>query len=433
MPDQRVEILHYIETSKAGRAPSTLSSAEERILEAVNRKVAAVESLEKVIDFLFDSMRAICPCDRIGVAFLEDDDQRVTSQYVRALYRETVLKRGYSEDLRDSSLERLLRDSRIRIINDLAAYWETHPASVSSKLLVREGVRSSMTCPLTVDGRRVGFLFRSSRKPFAYSEHEVQLHLAIAERLSQAVEKAYRIEQLTAANRAYGEMLGFVSHELKSPIASMAGDANLLVGGYLGPLEEKQREYIDKIIGKSRYLLNLIGDYLDLARIEAGRLELELQPAVDFVAEIVEPSLDILQSQIDVQKQRLVRSLPSGKVEIECDPNLLKIVLVNLIGNAVKYGSEGGEIRLGVEQTPKELIVSVWNEGPGFPSEQRSQLFRKFSRLKTPELSKRKGSGVGLYTTWKIIQLHGGKIWANSEEGCWAEFILRIPQPVKSE
>jgi signal transduction histidine kinase len=126
---------------------------------------------------------------------------------------------------------------------------------------------------------------------------------------------------------------------------------------------------------------------------------------------------------------RLVQ-IPSDVKEMECDPELLKIVMVNLLGNAAKYGLEKGEIRLRVERNETGVRVSVWNEGPGFPPEQKGRLFRKFSRLQTPELLQRKGTGVGLYSVWRIIQLHGGRIWANSELGKWAEFIFEIPQPL---
>jgi len=108
----------------------------------------------------------------------------------------------------------------------------------------------------------------------------------------------------------------------------------------------------------------------------------------------------------------------------------LLIAVVNLLGNAVKYGEQDGEIRVRIEAPADRVRVSVWNRGPGFPREERSKLFRKFSRLQTPELLKRKGTGVGLYTTWRVLQLHGGRVWARSELGQWAEFTFEIPQPL---
>jgi len=106
---------------------------------------------------------------------------------------------------------------------------------------------------------------------------------------------------------------------------------------------------------------------------------------------------------------------------------LLQIVVVNLLSNAVKYGNEGGEVRLTVRNEDDRLITSVWNEGPGFPEEEQSKLFRKFSRIQTPELLQRKGTGVGLYTTWRIVQSHQGRIEARSKHGEWAEFTFTIP------
>lgn len=421
--------LRYLDAPTADVA--SLSKREQDVLALVNRKVAAGESLDAVLTFLFDATREVCPCDRIGLAFVEDDGQRVVSRWARASYEPLLLGAGYAEALAGSSLAEVIASGRPRIINDLERYLAAHPTSTSTALLVREGVRSSMTCPLEVDGRRVGLLFRSSRQVGRYDDRQVALHLAIAERLAQAVEKAWRIEQLAAANRAYMEMLGFVSHELKSPMASIVMDAKVLLGGYLGDVPDRQREALGRMVRKADVLLNLVRDYLDLARLEGGELTLRAVTEVDVLATVVEPALDLIRPQIEQRRVRLQQDLPSGPVMAECDPELLQIVLVNLLGNAVKYGNEGGEVRLTVRREPDLLAVTVWNEGPGFPESERGKLFRKFSRLQVPELLRRKGSGVGLYTSWRIVNLHGGRISARSEPGAWAEFSFTIPQPLR--
>ena len=168
-----------------------------------------------------------------------------------------------------------------RIIGDLEAYGHDHPRSRSTRLLVREGVRSSLTCPLSVEGRVVGFIFRSSREPYTYGPQHIELQMAITERLSQAVEKAWRIEQLEEANYAYTQMLGFVSHELKSPVASMVTDAQILAQGYLGDLTPEQRAKVESMARKGQYLLSLVREYLDLARVEGGELKLATRSRVD--------------------------------------------------------------------------------------------------------------------------------------------------------
>jgi signal transduction histidine kinase len=293
-----------------------------------------------------------------------------------------------------------------------------HPRSRSSKLLIREGVRSSLTCPLIVEGRVVGFIFRSSRTPYTYGPQHIELQMAISERLSQAVEKAWRIEQLEEANYAYTQMLGFVSHELQSPVASMVTDAQILTQGYLGDLTPEQRAKILSMERKGQYLLSLVREYLDLARVEGGELRLSTQSRVDVMEQVVAEAVDLVPSP----------TLPP----VCCDPTLLRIVTVNLLDNAIKYGDEGGDIRVKAEvgldeKRAERLRISVWNSGPGFSHAQQNKLFRRFSRLDDPALKSRRGTGVGLYNSWRIVQLHKGRITADSKHGEWAEFSFEIP------
>jgi signal transduction histidine kinase len=424
-----LEPYRYVTPDEMGGARSELSSAELSLLDEVNQKIAARESLEQTINFLFEATARAGPSDRISLAFVQDD-ARVVSYYTVAAYEPVLLKKGYAEDLSGSSLQAVIARGTPRIIYDLEQYAQERPHSRSTRLLLREGVRSSMTCPLTVEGRHVGLLFRSARVPRAYDRRQVALHAAVAERLGQAVEKAYLIEQLRAANRAYSEMLGFVSHELKAPVAAIMQNAQLLLEGYLGELTAEQRARIKRMVAKGNYLLGLVNEYLDLARLEGSGSEAKPQSDVNFVADVLEPAVDIVTPQSEARGVRLSRHLPADGALVQLDPQLLRIVLVNLLSNAVKYGNEGGEARVTVARDPDALRVAVWNEGPGFPPSERDRLFRKFSRLQVPELLQRKGTGVGLYTCWRVIQMHHGRIEADSEEGRWAEFRFTIPQPL---
>ncbi len=424
--------LQYIEISSvAGKYG--LSENEKVVLERINQKIAAGRSLDELMTFLFDSTRGICPCDRIGLAFIEDDGRRVVSRWDRADYAPMILQPGYTEDLAGSSLEKLLKGGQVRIIHDIQRYLAEHPGSKSTKLIVREGVRSSMTCPLTVDDRPIGFLFRSSRKPHSYTEHQVEIHATVAERLSQAVEKAWLIEQLGQANKSYLDMLGFVSHELKNPLSSIIMDASLFSGGFLGAVEPKQLEKVKKISAKAEYLLNLVREYLDLARIEDGMMRLNTRENVNLVGDVLEPAIDIVHSQFELQQQKFEKFYAENLSPVQCDAELLKIVAVNLLANASKYGNRGGIVRLSAEQIDGKSRITVYNEGPGFTPEDRGKLFKKFSRLNAPQHLQKKGTGVGLYTCWKIIQLHGGKIDARSEHGRWAEFWFEIKNKSLSE
>jgi signal transduction histidine kinase len=193
----------------------------------------------------------------------------------------------------------------------------------------------------------------------------------------------------------------------------------------------EQARKLDRLMGKGGYLLDLIREYLDLARMEGGSLALRPRRAA-FLEEVLAPAAELVAAQLQAQGMTLERSCPA-RLEVQCDPDLLKIVLVNLLGNAVKYGRPGGLVRVAAERQPDQLLVTVWNQGPGFSAEERPRLFRKFSRLQAPGLRERKGTGLGLYTAWRIAHLHGGRLDARSRPGQWAEFSLEIPQPLPEQ
>jgi hypothetical protein len=427
MPRDVTPIVRFIKAPEPEMLASGFSVEERVVLDEINRRVAAEDSIESIIDFLFETTRDVFPCDRIGLAFVEEGGQRVVSQYAVASYEPLLLSKGYAEDVAGSTLRKVIEVGEPRIIGDLSAYLDRKPESRSTRILVKEGVLSSMTCPLSVKGRNVGLLFRSSRQKDAYDEHQALMHMAIAERLSQAVEKAWRIEQLSESNRAYFEMLGFVSHEIKSPLSAIVMNAELLTANMLGELNPEQRDMVERIVRKAQYLLSLVREYLDLSRLEGGDLKLGIQKDVGIRSNLVDPALDMLEPQIQDRKSVIEVDVPED-LKADCDPDLLMVVLVNLVGNAVKYGNEGGKVRILAGLDGGSIRVAVWNEGPGFSDEQKTMLFKKFSRIEDSELLKRKGTGLGLYTTWRLINMHGGKIQAESEKGKWAEFSFRIPQ-----
>jgi len=422
------DLVEYVPVPEDVVGLDAFDAAEQEILDMLNRKVAGGETLEAIMDFVYEASRGVWPCDRIGLAFVDDDGQRITSRWVRAEYEPIIMGPGFTEDLTGSTLKPLIEGRVLRVINDLEEYFRRNPRSRSTRVLMREGVMASMTCPLVVDGRCVGLLFRSSRRKNVYGPREVWMHLAVSERLAQAVDKAWHIRQLELANAAYMEMLGFVAHELKSPVASMVLDAQTMLDGYLGDLDDAQKKRLEKMTAKGEYLLGLVREYMDLARLESGDLAASMRPDVDMTA-LIQESLDIIEPQLAERRMTVVTEYPEDPAarKVVCDPDLMRIVTVNLIGNAVKYGFEEGKIRIRVEVDGGLMRVAVRNDGPGFPQTARRSLFKKFSRLKDPELMKRKGTGVGLYTVWRIVNLHRGRVDADSEQGSWAEFTFEFP------
>lgn len=406
---------------------SSFSGDEISTLYQINLKVAGSKSLDEVLDFIFKEIKKIIPCDRIDVAFIEEDNQRMVIQFVKSDYEPVYLKKGFASDIVGGSIQKVFLSGMPSVINDMELHAQSNPMSESARMLLKEGIRSSMVCPLKSEDRYIGMFMCRSRQANAYSIHQISLQMAYAYRLGQAVEKAYHIEQLSSAMSSYMEMLSFVSHELKNPLASIIMTAKTLSKGYYGEIAEKQKSAADRIVRKAEYLLSLTGEYLSLASIETG--EFQVRPKeVDFYKDIVAHSHEIIAVMLQEKRINFQQTITPDLPVVKCDPELMKIVITNFLSNAVKYSDFGAVIKLNISTGEGRIRVSVWNEGPGFPDSEKIRLFKRFSILQTPELSERKGHGVGLYVTWKIILLHGGRIWADSKHGEWAEFTFEIPQ-----
>ncbi len=428
-PEERREIIEFLDVKSSDLESETFSPEECSALETIHQRVAGGKTLYVVVTEVFEANQEVFPCDRMSLSFLEENDSRMVARWVRARYEPVFLGKGYAEDIDHSSLASVCDETKVRIINDLSRYLDTKPMSASGQLLVQEGVQSSITCPLIVDGRPVGFLFRSSRAPRAFDRHQALLQAALLKRMGWAVERAYRHEQLEAARQAYRELVAFVGHEVKSPVASISMDTRVLLGGYLGELSADQACKIQAIMFKAEHVLQLARDYLDLSRVDTISADPHFHETEDFAKEILEPAIELGASGLEERKMRLTCFFPSSVFRVSCEPELLRIAVANLLSNAVKYGAEGGEIRLEVERVEAGIRIAVRNEGAGFPASERSRLFRRFSRLHTPETKQQSGTGIGLYTVWRIARVHGGSVQAESEEGRWAEFTIRIPQP----
>lgn len=407
---------------------ANMPRAHREALDRINQKVAGAETLDSAMDLVVDSLSNVCACDRLSLHLVDTDRQRMIARWVQTKYTPVLLDRGYTQDLQGSSLGPILARGVIRIIRDLKDYLRGNPDSEATRLLVEEGNLSSLTCPLLVDARPVGILFASSRRLDAYATPQACIHQLIAERLGQAVEKAYRIEQLSAANQAYMEVLGFVTHELKAPLGSMLSLLNAVSGGYCGPVTPEQTQKLGRVHHKGMYLLNLIRDYLALARFESGQAEAGVVEDVDLYEDVILPAVDDTSDDRRERGMSLELEPRSETLRCPCDPALLRIAIANLLSNATKYGRPNTDILLRVTRKEGCVTISVRNTGQGFRAEDREKLFHRFSRLSDPAFKGVRGTGVGLYTAWRIARVHGGKLTAESAYGHWAEFRLTIPE-----
>ena len=256
-----------------------------------------------------------------------------------------------------------------------------------------------------------------------------RMQSAIAERDRQLNARNAQLgqtnERLERANRNYMETLGFVTHELKSPLAAMQSMIDLIVGGLVGDASDETKAALLRVKRNCETLQDMVKNYLDLSRAERG--ELVANPKdMDFVEEVVKPSLAETEPLFESRGISLTTDYPSA-LAAHADPELLRIALVNYLSNAAKYGKENGSARLSVTEKENEIVVSVRNDGAGFKAEDRERLFGKFSRLQNASTRAARGSGLGLYLCKQALELHGGAVWAESKPGEGAEFGFRLP------
>ncbi len=232
-------------------------------------------------------------------------------------------------------------------------------------------------------------------------------------------------EALTRVNNNYMSMLGFVTHELKAPLANVQSLANLLVEGYICEVPEAGQDTLRRIKRNCEELQDMVKNYLDLSRAERGELESRQRP-IDLVADVVQPCVGQAEELFRSRRMTFRAEQPES-LAVQADPELLRIALTNYLNNAAKYGREGGRAELKVYSREDEAVVEMWNEGAGFRPAEREQLFKKFSRLQNDNTKSKKGSGLGLFLAAQVIRQHAGEVWAESEPGEWARFGFRFP------
>ena len=231
---------------------------------------------------------------------------------------------------------------------------------------------------------------------------------------------------LEEANRAKSQFLANMSHELRTPLNAIIGFSALLMEGLHGPLTEKQRRHLGHIHTSGQHLLAIINDILDLSKVEAGKLELTLEP-VD-LGQVIRDSLAPVRGQAAAKGLRLESEVPEGLPPAVADPLRLKQILYNLLSNAVKFTPEGGAVTVGAEREAEVVAVWVRDTGVGIAPEDQERIFREFEQADNTNARQHQGTGLGLALTRMLVELHGGKIWVESALGQGSTFTLTLPQ-----
>jgi signal transduction histidine kinase len=299
-------------------------------------------------------------------------------------------------------------------------------------LLRQLGYRSLVAVPLLREDRIMGGLTIYRRRTGSFSTEVVNLLQTFATQSVLAIQNARlfreiedKSRQIESANRHKSEFLANMSHELRTPLNAIIGFSEVLGERLFGELNEKQAEYTDDILSSGRHLLSLINEILDLSKVEAGRMELEvaafdLPLAIDNARTFVRERATKHGITLDV-------SVDERLGDFVGDERKIKQILLNLLSNAVKFTPEGGRIGINARQTNGAVEISVSDTGIGIAPEDQPKIFEEFRQVGSDYAHKVEGTGLGLTLAKKFVELHGGKIWVESQVGKGSKFTFTLP------
>jgi signal transduction histidine kinase len=364
-----------------------------------------------------------------------------------------------------SVLGRVYRERRTLHVADITA----DPTVAESKGMISIGARTALGVPLLRGDQLLGaiILVRIEVRPF--ESREIELVESFAQQSVIAIEnvrlfneiqdKSRQLEvanrELAAASQHKSEFLANMSHELRTPLNAIIGFSDVLGQKMFGELNEKQNDYLVDIGTSGRHLLDLVNQILDLSQVEAGRMELEPSgfapaetffrpsrtiawartvavvvpsPATSFVAaETVRASLAFIRDRAAAHRIQVAADIAPDLPTVTADERKVRQVLLNLLSNAVKFTPDGGWIGISATASTAELVIAVKDTGIGIPVEDQPAVFEEFRQVGQRSDRSREGAGLGLTLAKRFVELHGGRIWVESEVGQGSTFSFAIP------
>ena len=347
---------------------------------------------------------------------------------------------GTSEELLDA-----LRSARIGLDDTLVgqaastrrslAVADISDANLDAHLthLLRAGWRSMLAVPLVREAEILGALVVRRRRPGAFPPRIIALVETFASQSAAAIDHARLFKQLEVksrelevASRHKSEFLASMSHELRTPLNAVIGFSDVLLDRLFGELTPKQEEYVQDIRDSGQHLLELLNEILDLSKIEAGKMKLELERTS--LREALEHGLAMVRERANRQGLSLGLVFEDDADALVADPLRLRQVIVNLLTNAVKF-TPAGTVEVSARIVEDEVLVSVKDSGIGIAEADQAKIFSAFQQGPRPVAGTGEGTGLGLTLSTQIVELHGGRLWVESREGTGSTFTFALPLP----
>jgi PAS domain S-box-containing protein len=331
-------------------------------------------------------------------------------------------------DAERSLVARAARERQAAIVNDV----RSDPDFLPNPLLPE--TRSEMAVPMIVGDKVLGVFDVQSDKPGGFSQEDASIYSTLAAQVGVAlqnarlyVEQASTVTQLRELDRLKSSFLANMSHELRTPLNSILGFSDVILDGLDGPLTETMENDLKLISRNGQHLLSLINDVLDMAKITAGKMNLNIERfnLHEVLTDVVNITAPLAR---DKSLALQIETEASPDLEIQADHIRLRQVMINLVGNAIKFTETGG-ITIFTTRQDGHIRINVRDTGISVPPEQAQMIFEEFGQVDTSTTRKTGGTGLGLPISRKLIELHGGRLWVESTgvRGEGSTFIIELP------
>ena len=405
-------------------------TATADVLKVISRSAF---DLQTVLDTLVQSAARLCDAESASIHRPQDNSYPYVASYGLSPEYDEYMRRHPLVAGRGTVLGRAVTECKPIQVTDVEADPE-YTLKEGQKLA---GFRTVVGIPLLREGVPIGviMLTRNTVRPF--TDKQIELATTFADQAAIAIENVRLFDeiqdksrQLEEASQHKSQFLANMSHELRTPLNAILGYTELMADGAYGEPSEKMLGILKRLEANGKHLLGLINDVLDLSKIEAGQLVLELSDySVQDIAQTVRSTLEPLAADKKLAfKLELAPELPAG----HGDGRRLTQVLINLVGNAIKF-TDTGEVAIKAEAKNGSFCVSVRDTGPGISAADQTKLFQEFQQADNAITRKKGGTGLGLAISKRIVEMHGGKIWVESQPGQGSTFSFTLPVIVERQ